>query len=187
MLSRLKQPQPGPSNRFTHAGMLLLTNDNIKYHSLRNRSLDDTANDIKVQSLLNYTCTECTLEALITLGLYKSQMHQCKTRDPINKSFPNFLIEYLKWLRKKETCLISLRRKIATHPVLPTTTEFPPPQKFIPGVNLAHSLGNANTPMKNLHYADGNLRSAQRTCVSWFAHGWALLKWFWLRQQFLAD
>lgn len=84
MLSRLKQPQPGPSKRFTHAGMLLLTDDSIKYYSLHNWSLDDTANDIKVQSLLNYTCTECTLEASVTLSIYKPQMHLCKSRDPIN-------------------------------------------------------------------------------------------------------
>lgn len=52
MLSRLKQPQPGPSNRFTHAGMRPLADDNIKYPGLPNRSLGDTANDIKVQSLI---------------------------------------------------------------------------------------------------------------------------------------
>lgn len=52
MLSRLKQPQLGPSNRFTHAGMRPLADDNIKYPGLPNWSLGDTTNDIEVQSLI---------------------------------------------------------------------------------------------------------------------------------------
>lgn len=92
MFSRLKQPQPGPSNRFTHAGMFPLVYDNMKYHLPHNWNLDNTANDIKVQSLLNYTCTECMLEALLTCDIYKSQ--RCTYERLGTLSIKNFQISH---------------------------------------------------------------------------------------------
>jgi len=73
MFSRLKQQQAGPSNRFSHAGMLPLAYDNIKHHRPHSWNLGNTANDIVGYSLLNYTCTECVLEALLTRNIFKSQ------------------------------------------------------------------------------------------------------------------
>lgn len=94
---------------------------------------------------------------------------------PYQLRISEFLTEYLRWhwidsekKKKKEAHLILLKRKITNHLVLPTTTQFPPfplyteinTLKLASNGNLAHSLGNANTWINNLNYANTNLKFA---------------------------
>lgn len=154
--------------------MFLLVFDNIKYQCPHHWNPHNAANDIEVQSLLNYKCTEWMLEALLTCDVYKSQ--RCTKERLGTLSIKNFWISHwilkvtLNWLRKKkkEAHLILLKRKITNHLVLPTTTQFPPfplyteinTLKLASNGNLAHSLGNANTWINNLNYANTNLKFA---------------------------